>query len=192
MNKLVSQMSAEKNPWKTLSSTVKYENKWISVVENKVINPAGNDGIYGVVHFKNKAIAVIPVDEHYNTWIVGQYRYTLNSYEWEVPEGGCPEGENPVEGAKRELLEEAGLTAEKFELVLTMQLSNSVSDEISYTYLATGLKYVGEEPEETEQLQVRKLPFEEVYRMVLHGEIKDALSVASIFKVKTILDQLNK
>lgn len=178
-----------KNPWTTLSSEVKYDNNWIRVVESKVLNPSGNPGIYGVVHFKNKAIAIIPLDENNNTWIVGQYRYTLNTYEWEVPEGGCPEGEDPLQGAKRELEEETGLQAAHWELVLETQLSNSVSDETGYTYIAKNLSEVGNSPEETEQLHVRKLPFEEVVEMVFRGEIKDGLSVASILKVKIMMDR---
>lgn len=175
------------NPWKTLSTENKYENPWIRVDENKVLNPAGNPGIYGVVHFKNVAVAVIPLDEENNTWIVGQYRYTLNSYEWEVPEGGCPEGTSPLETAKRELHEEVGLQAEQYEMILEMQLSNSVSDEISYTYLARGLKFIGEKPEEDEVLNIRKLTFAELVEMVMRGEIRDALSVASILKAKAVL-----
>ena len=177
------------NPWKTLSSEVKYENPWIRVTESAIIYPAGNRGIHGVVHFKNKAIAIIPLDEDNNTWIVGQYRYTMNSYEWEVPEGGCPEGEEPLNGAKRELAEEVGLVAGSWEMILETQLSNSVSDEIGYTFIAKNLEFVGSSPEETEQLHVRKLPFEEVVEMVLRGEIKDGLSVASILKVKLLLDK---
>ncbi len=182
-------MSEQINPWKTISSETKYDNTWIRVIESKVINPAGNDGIYGVVHFKNKAIAIIPLDEDYNTWIVGQFRYTMNNYEWEVAEGGSPEGEDPVEGAKRELLEEVGLEASSFEMILSMQLSNSVSDEISFTYVAKGLKYIGNSPEETEELHVRKLPFEEVFQMAMRGEIRDGLSVASILKLKILIDE---
>jgi len=167
---------------------VKYENRWIKVVEDKVKNPAGNDGIYGVVHFKTHAVAVIPLDENNNTWIVGQYRYPHDSYEWEVVEGGCPEGTSPLETAKRELIEEVGLKAEKFEMILEMQLSNSTTDEVSYTYIARGLEYVGEEPEEDEKITIRKLPFEEVYQMVMRGEIRDGLAVGSILKAKALLD----
>ncbi|MEP7263885.1 MAG: NUDIX hydrolase [Bacteroidota bacterium] len=175
------------NPWKTLSSTLKYENPWMSVTEHKVINPAGNDGVYGVVHFKNNAVAVIPLDEENNTWIVGQYRYTLNSYEWEVPEGGSPEGEDPMATAYRELEEETGLKASSMQLIMQTELSNSVTDEVSYSYVAKGLSYIGSSPEETEQLQIRKLPFDELFEMAMNGEIKDALSVASIFKVKLMM-----
>lgn len=180
-------MNEAVNPWKKITSELKYENPWIKIVEDKVKNPAGNDGIYGVVHFKTNAIAIIPLDENNNTWIVGQYRYPLNSYEWEVPEGGCPLGTSPVDTAKRELIEEVGLQAEHMELILEMQLSNSTTDEISYTYIARGLTYIGEHPEEEEQLMIKKLPFEEVYQMVMRGEIRDGLSVASILKAKILL-----
>ncbi len=176
------------NPWTKLYREVKYENPWIKVTEDKVKNPAGNDGIYGVVHFKTHAVAVIPLDENNNTWIVGQYRYPHDSYEWEVVEGGCPEGTSPLETAKRELIEEVGLNAEKFEMILEMQLSNSTTDEVSYTYIARGLEYVGEEPEEDEKITIRKLPFEEVYQMVMRGEIRDGLAVGSILKAKALLD----
>ncbi len=181
--------NSAKNPWSKISGKVTYENPWITVIEDKVKNPAGNNGIYGVVHFKTYAIAIIPLDENNFTWIVGQYRYPLSSYEWEVVEGGCPEGTLPVDTAKRELIEEVGLEAEQFDLVLEMQLSNSTTDEVSYTYIARGLKYVGEKPEEEEQLTIRKLHFSELYDMVMRGEIRDALSVASVLKVKTILDK---
>lgn len=177
------------NPWKKISSSVKYENKWVRLVEDRVINPAGNNGIYGVVHFKTHAIAIIPLDENNNTWIVGQYRYPLDSYEWEVVEGGCPEGTSPLETAHRELQEEVGLKAEKMELILEMQLSNSTTDEISYTFIARGLSFVGDAPDEDEKLQVKKIPFEELYQMTMRGEIRDGLSVASILKTKMLLDE---
>lgn len=181
--------SLYKNPWKTLSSEEKYNNPWIKLTESKVINPSGNPGIYGVVHFKNRAMAILPLDEDYNTWIVGQYRYTLNTYEWEVVEGGCPLHEDILEGAKRELKEETGLEASSWELILESQLSNSVSDEIGYSYIAKGLKLTESEPEETEQLQVKKLPFEELFNRAMRGEIKDGLSLATIFKAKLLILQ---
>lgn len=176
------------NPWTKLGTEVKYENPWIRINEDKVLNPAGNPGIYGVVHFKTYAIAIIPLDENNNTWIVGQYRYPHNSYEWEVVEGGCPEGTLPLDTAHRELHEEVGLKAETMQMVLEMQLSNSTTDEVSYSYVARGLSYIGEAPEEDERLSIRKLPFEELYQMTLRGEIRDSLSVASILKVKLLID----
>jgi 8-oxo-dGTP pyrophosphatase MutT (NUDIX family) len=182
-------MNEAENPWVKLSSEVKYENPWVKLIEDKVLNPAGNNGIYGVVHFKTYAVAIIPLDDDNNTWLVGQYRYPLNSYEWEVVEGGCPEGTLPLDTAHRELHEEVGLKAETMELVLEMQLSNSTTDEVSYTYVARGLTYIGAEPEEDEKLSIKKLPFEEVYQMAMRGEIRDGLSVASILKVKLLMQQ---
>jgi len=182
-------MSDESNPWKKLDTTVVYENDWLRINEDNVITPAGKTGIYGVVHFKNRAVAIIPLDEEYNTWIVGQYRYAPATYEWEVPEGGCPEDELPVETARRELQEEAGLKAEHLELIMEMQLSNSATDEISFTYVAKGLTIMDTGHEETEIIRVRKLPFEQLYQMTMRGEIKDALSVAGILKVKFLIDQ---
>ena len=180
----------EQNPWITKSTETKYDNPWIRLDESEVINPAGKDGIYGVVHFKNRAMAIIPLDEDNNTWIVGQFRYTTKTYEWEVIEGGVPEGEDLLEGAKRELEEEAGLIAREWELIIDgCQLSNSVSDEIGYAYVARGLSFTATNPEETEQLQIRKLPFDELVTMVMNGEIKDLLSVASVLKVKILIEQ---
>jgi 8-oxo-dGTP pyrophosphatase MutT (NUDIX family) len=182
-------MNKADNPWTTKSSEVKYENPWIRITESKVLNPSGNDGIYGVVHFRTHAIAIIPLDENYYTWIVGQYRYPLDSYEWEIVEGGCPEGTSPLDTARRELHEEVGLKAEHYEMILEMQLSNSTTDEVSYSFIAKGLTYIGEEPEEDEQISIRKLPFEEVYQMTMRGEIRDGLSVATILKAKLLIDQ---
>jgi len=179
----------EQNPWITKSTETKYDNPWIRLDESQVINPAGNDGIYGVVHFKNRAMAIIPLDEEYNTWIVGQFRYTTKTYEWEVIEGGVPEGEDLLEGAKRELEEEAGLLANEWTMIIDgCQLSNSVSDEIGYAYVAKGLTITETNPEETEQLQIRKLPFDELVEMVMSGEIKDLLSVTSVLKLKVIIE----
>jgi ADP-ribose pyrophosphatase len=177
------------NPWKTLSTRIVYDNRWIQVTESDIINPSGNPGIYGKVHFKNLAVAVLPLDDQYNTWLVGQYRYTLNSYEWELPEGGCPEGEEPIHTAIRELKEETGITAAQIIPIMEMQLSNSVSDEISYSFIARELSFSESEPEDTEQLEVRKVPFSEALRMAMDGEIKDALSVATILKTHLLIVQ---
>lgn len=176
------------NPWTTTRSETKYDNPWIKVVENQVINPSGGDGIYGVVHFKNQAVGVIPVDTEGNTWLVGQYRYPTNTYEWEIPEGGAPPGEDPVTAGKRELLEETGIIAANWRLILEMQLSNSTTDEVSYTYLAQDLSFADATPEPTEQIEVKKLPLEEACAMAFRGEIKDCIAVASLFKVAQLFN----
>jgi ADP-ribose pyrophosphatase len=168
------------NPWKTKDSKVVYDNAWIRVREDNVIRPDGQPGIYGVVHYKNTATGVLPIDDEGCTYLVGQYRYTLNSYSWEIPEGGAPEGEDPLEGAKRELLEETGLVAKEWKLLSKSYLSNSVSDEEAVLYLATNLSQGKASPEGTEKLQVKRVPFEEALSMVARGEITDAMSVIAI------------
>lgn len=181
-------MSKDDNPWKTLSSEVKYDNPWIEVTEHQIINPGGGNGIYGKVHFKNQAVGVIPLDDEGNTWIVGQYRYTLNKFSWEIPEGGAPFGEDILEAAKRELKEETGFTANHWEKLMTMHTSNSVTDEIAYIFLAKGLSAGQAELEESESdLQVKKLPIEEALKMVMDGDITDSMSVAAILKVSILL-----
>mgnify|MGYP003574912682 CR=1 FL=1 len=179
-------MSTE-NPWQTLSSEEKYNNNWIKVTEHQVINPSGGKGIYGEVHFKNIAIGVLPLDEEQNTWLVGQYRFPLKAYSWEIPEGGGPLGSDPELSAKRELVEETGLVANKLTEIQRMHLSNSVSDELAIIYLAQDLTQGEAEPEETEELQIIKVPFSKVYQMVMDGEITDSMSVAAILKVQLLL-----
>jgi len=176
-------MDPVSNPWTTLSKATVYENAWILVEEHQVINPGRVPGIYGKIHFKNIAVAILPIDEKGYTWIVGQYRYPLDSYEWELPEGGCHEGEQPLQAAERELTEETGLKAALFTPVLEMQLSNSATDEISISYVATGLSHGPSSPEVDEKLEVKKIHFDELVDMVERGEIKDALSVATILRV---------
>jgi ADP-ribose pyrophosphatase len=179
----------ETNPWVTLDSRKIYENNWIGLTEHQVINPAGGAGIYGEVHFKNLAIGILPLDEHHNTWLVGQYRYPLQAYSWEIPEGGGPLGTDPLDSAKRELLEETGLTAGSWQEIQRMHLSNSVSNELAIIYIASNLTQGEAEPEETEQLAIRKLPFAQAFDMVIRGEITDSMSVAAILKTHFLLQQ---
>ncbi|MGB4399166.1 MAG: NUDIX hydrolase [Daejeonella sp.] len=173
-----------KNPWQTLSEKRFYDNQWISLTEYQIINPGGGAGIYGKVHFKNLAIGIIVLDENFDTWLVGQYRYPLDQYSWEIPEGGGPLHEDPLKSAQRELLEETGITANNWTEIQRLHLSNSVSDELAIIYLARDLSFGEPSPEETEQLIIRKLPFREAFNMVMRGEITDSLSVAAILKVK--------
>jgi 8-oxo-dGTP pyrophosphatase MutT (NUDIX family) len=177
----------EKNPWQIISARETYDNKWINVTEYDIINPGGGKGIYGKVHFKNLAIGIVVLDEQWNTYLVGQYRFTLNEYSWEIPEGGGALDTDPLESAKRELLEETGLIAHDWTPILKMHLSNSVSDEYSIIYLARNLEQHAAMPEETEQLVVKKISFEEAWQMMQEGAITDAMSVAAIQKVKWML-----
>ncbi len=172
-------MEQESNPWKTLREEIRYENDWIQVEHHDVIKPNGEPGIYGKVHFKNTAIAVLPIDQDGNTYLVGQYRYTINAYSWELPEGGCLH-ELPLDAAKRELKEETGLIAEKWTFLGEQYLSNSVTDEKSMMYLAENLSMKESEPESTEILQIKKIPIQEAIQMALNGEIKDVLSAATL------------
>jgi len=177
----------EDNPWQITSQKEIYDNPWINLTEYQVINPSGNPGIYGKIHFKNIAIGILPLDDEMNTYLVGQYRFALGQYSWEMPEGGGPLGIDPIESAKRELLEETGLKAEDWSELVRIHLSNSVSDELSIIYLARNLAQFEAEPEDTEQLIVKKLPFETVYQMVCDGEITDSMTVAAVLKLKLLM-----
>lgn len=173
-----------KNPWTTLSGEVKYDNRWITVTEYQVINPSGGKGIYGKIHFKNKAIGIIPVDKDLNTWLVGQYRYTLHAWHWEIPEGGGDLNQDPLENAKRELQEETGLKASSWTQIIHLHTSNSVTDEEGHIFLAEDLKQGSNALEETEaDLKVWKLPLKDALEMVLNGKITDSLSIMAILKV---------
>jgi 8-oxo-dGTP pyrophosphatase MutT (NUDIX family) len=179
-------MNEENNPWKITGEKEIYDNPWIHLTEYDVINPSGNKGIYGKVHFKNTAIGIVPLDENLNTYLVGQYRFTINEYSWEIPEGGCL-NEEPLAAAQRELLEETGLKAGYWQKITEMHLSNSVTDELAIIFVATGLTQHAAMPEETEKLVVKKIPFEEVYTMVRENKIKDALTVAAILHTKILI-----
>ena len=170
------------NPWKTLKKTIIYDNPWIRVEEHDVLNPTGNPGIYGAVRFKNQAVGVVPYEDGH-VWMVGQYRYVLDLYSWEIPEGGGPQGEDPLDTAKRELQEETGLMASHYKKLLELHLSNSVSDEWGIVYLATGLHQGEAEPEETEELHIRKMTVEELFEEVEAGRITDSLTVAAAYKL---------
>ena len=180
-------MNEANNPWTILSEEEKYNNAWIKVTHFDVVTPTGTKGIYGKVHFKNYAIGVVPLDEEMNTYLVGQYRFPLNQYSWEIPEGGCPLQEEKLAAAQRELLEETGLKAAHWQQILDIHLSNSVSDEAGAIYVATGLSQHQAIPEETEELVIKKLPFEEALNMVKRGEITDSMTVSALLQTKLLL-----
>ncbi|MCB9255362.1 MAG: NUDIX hydrolase [Bdellovibrionaceae bacterium] len=175
------------NPWKTLSTKTQYENPWIRVEEHQVINAANKPGIYGTVHFKNLALGIVPVDNEGNTYLVGQYRYPLKQYSWEIPEGGGALEIEPLVSAQRELKEETGITAMEWRLIQEMHLSNSATDERALIYLATGLHFGDSAPEEDEALTVKKLPLKKATEMVLNGEITDAISVVALLRASALM-----
>lgn len=170
--------------WREIDREVVYENAWIRVTHSPVRNPNGGEGIYGVVHFKNLAIGIIPVDTEGYTYLVGQERFPLGGkYTWEIIEGGGPLDHDPLASAQRELQEEAGLAAQHWQLLQKMDLSNSATTEQAIIYLATGLSALPQAPEETEKLTLKKVPLQEAIQAVLNGEIQDSLSVAGLLKV---------
>lgn len=166
-----------------------YDSDWIKVTRCEVINPGGQPGEYGTIHFKNLAIGIIVLDENMDTYLVGQYRYPIKDYSWEIPEGGGDLNVDPLESAKRELKEEAGITAASWTPILEMDLSNSASDEKAIIYLARDLEVGEAEPEEDEELELKKLPFREFYAQVERGEIRDSLTVAAAMKVQLMIKE---
>jgi 8-oxo-dGTP pyrophosphatase MutT (NUDIX family) len=173
----------QSNPWKRHRRSVVYENPWIAVHHDEVQAPDGEPGIYGVVHYKNLAVGVVAIDASDRVLLVGQYRYPLDLYSWEIPEGGGRFDESPQEAAARELREETGVSARKWTKIGTAHLSNAVSDEVAVYYLAEDLEQGEAEPEGTEQLQVRWVPFDEAVRMVMASEITDSISVMALLRV---------
>jgi len=182
----VAAMSTD-NPWTTLSSKVLYQNPWIKVREDQVISPGGRPGIYGVVETRI-ATRVVALTDANEIYLVGQYRYPMGEYSWEIPEGGTDEGEEPIQTAKRELEEEAGLIASDWQqLGGEIHLSNCISAERGFVYIARNLTEVDARPEETEVLQVKKVPFNEALAMVDRGDIKDGMSIIAILRAARAL-----
>jgi len=175
--------AAHQNPWTRLSRRVAYQNPWIVVYDDAVIRPDGRPGIYGVVHFRNPAVGIVALDDQDRVLLVGQYRYTLDVYSWEIPEGAAAPGEEPLAAAQRELKEETGFTARHWQPILRAHLSNSVSDEEALCFLADGLQPGVAQPEGTERLQVRWVPFADALAMVAQGQITDAFSILGLQRV---------
>ncbi|WP_420155529.1 NUDIX domain-containing protein [Siphonobacter sp.] len=176
-------MQTDQSPWKTVSSTVVYDNPWIRLRHEEVITPAGTSGIYGVAHFKNKAIGIIPIDKEGYTWLVGQYRYPLEEYSWEIPMGGGSIDVDPLISAQRELKEETGLIALNWQMIGRIHTSNSVTDEEGFIFVAQDLEQGETEFDETEVLQIWRLPLSEAIEMVMDNRITDSLSVYGLLKV---------
>ncbi|MEI8393123.1 MAG: NUDIX hydrolase [Rhodospirillaceae bacterium] len=175
------------SPWTTLRSQQIYDNPWIRVVEHQVLTPSKTSGIYGTIHYKHKAIGIIPIDAAGYTWLVGQYRYALRAYSWEIPEGGGDPAIPRLDSARRELEEETGLHAACWQELFQAHLSNSVGDEVATCFLAWDLTPGPSRPEETEQLEIRRLPFREAAEMVRNGTITDVMSMVTIQRLELML-----
>lgn len=160
-----------------------FGNPWLLAVDYHVSTPAGREFTYTIVHFRRWATGVVPLHEDGTVTLVGQHRFALDTYSWEIPEGGADEEEQPLDAARRELAEEAGLAGAEWREILQMHLSNSVTDEHAYVYLATGLSAVETNPDDTEDITVKRVPFAEALAMVNAGEITDAITVAALLKV---------
>lgn len=177
------QPDEQHNPWTRLSSRDIYQNPWIKIEEDQVLNPNGGEGIYGLVKFQNRAIGIIPIDDQGYTWLVGQYRYALNRYSWEIPMGGQPLNESPEAGAHRELAEETGLRADSMQEILRIDISNCVTDEEGIVFVAEQLSQGATQFDETEQLSLKRLPLQEAIKMASDGRIRDGLSVTALLKL---------
>ncbi len=174
---------SRRSPWRTTTRRVAYANRWLTVWHDQVFRPDGTPGVYGVVHFANLAVGVVAIDTEDRVVLVGQHRYTLDAWSWEIPEGGVPPDEDPAAGAARELREETGLVAATWRELARVHLSNSVTDEAGILYLATDLAEGAAAPEETEVLEVWRVPFQEALAMTLDGRITDSLSVVALQRV---------
>jgi 8-oxo-dGTP pyrophosphatase MutT (NUDIX family) len=171
------------SPWRRRSRRLVYENAWVSVLHDEVDRPDGRPGIYGVIHFQNHAVAIVAVDAQDRVALVGQWRYTIDGYSWELPEGGVPPDEAPLTGAQRELREETGLRAAHWREVARIAVSNSVTDELGTIFLATELQQGDASPDGTEQLRLRWVAFDEALAMIDDGRISDLLTIAALERV---------
>lgn len=172
-------------PWRVLEERLVFDNAWISVVDYKVVQPGGRHGGYGVVKFKNRAVGVLPVSARGTVFLVGQHRFPLDAYSWELPEGGGSMEEAPIVTAKRELAEETGLSARQWLPLASFDLSNSVTDEAAECFLAWDLTEGAASPDETEDLALREISFSNLLEAVLNGGVRDSLTVVMTLAAHT-------
>jgi 8-oxo-dGTP pyrophosphatase MutT (NUDIX family) len=171
--------AARGNPWRRHARRVAYANPWLTVWHDEVTRPDGLPGIYGVVHLANLAVGVVVRDGD-RVLLVGQYRYTLDRYSWEIPEGGVPPAEDALAGAQREVAEETGYRAAHWRELLRVHTSNSVTDETAVLFEATGLTPGPASPEGTEALSLRWVTLDEALGLIAQGELTDAMSVLAL------------
>lgn len=174
----------ETNPWRRLSSRQIYENPWFTLRDDKVIRPDAKDGSYQVIVAKNLAIGVVPLWDDGSITLVGQFRYALDEYSWEIPEGGGDPAVDPVDSARRELKEETGIVADHYESLGRTHTSNCFMNETGYLYLATGLTQGEACPDPEEVLQVRRVLLEEAIAMANDGRITDAMTIVALFRTQ--------
>jgi 8-oxo-dGTP pyrophosphatase MutT (NUDIX family) len=168
------------NPWTEHGQGLRYENPWFAVYDHDVTHPGGARSMYGVIRMRKRAVGVLPIDADGVVHLVGQWRFPLGRYSWEMPEGGAEPGEELEECARRELSEETGLSAGRLDLMLDLDMSNSVTDERAFIYLATDLEPGIAHSEEVEVLRRCAAPFKEVMERALNGGIRDAMTVAAL------------
>jgi ADP-ribose diphosphatase len=167
-------------PWRVKKKSEPFENPWIKIVDHEVIHPDGSPGEYGVVRFKNLAIGILPIDDDGSVWLVGQHRFPHDRYSWELPEGGGALDVPPLESAKRELSEETGMTAREWARFSSFDISNSVTDERALCYFAWSLEQGAAAPEASEALTIKRVPFCDLFEMVMSGEITDSLTIVMV------------
>ncbi len=170
-------------PWTRRTRRVAYANPWITIWHDDVDLPDGSPGIYGVVHFANLAAGVVVLDDADRVLLVGQHRYTLDEYSWELPEGGVPPGESALDGARRELREETGVEADGWRELARFHLSNSISDEAGILFAARAASHGASSPEPSEDLAVRWLPLAEALAMAADGRITDAMTIIGLQRI---------
>jgi len=167
-------------PWRRRTRREAYANAWITVWHDQVDRPDGSDGIYGVVHFENLAVGAVVLDDQDRVLLVGQHRYTLDAWSWEIPEGGVPDGESAEDGARRELREETGVEADEWRPLCRFHLSNSISDETGVLFAARARRHGEASPDPTEELTTRWIPFDGAMAMIAMGEITDAMTIMGL------------
>jgi len=176
-------LTSHGKPWSVTREKLVYDNPWITLTEYQTTAPTGRPALYGKVAFKNRAIGVVPLHADGTVTLVGQNRFTHANYSWEIPEGGAPLDEDPLDGAKRELAEEVGLQAGDWRQILTMELSNSITDEVCHGFLALDLTPTATAPDETEDLAVARVPFGQALEAAVSGHMPDSLTVALLLRV---------
>lgn len=175
-------MTPAGEPWRSQSTRIVYENPWLALTEHEAVAPTGAPALYAAVRYRNLAIGVLPLHDDGSVTLVGQHRFPLADYSWELPEGGAPMGEDPLDGARRELAEEAGLAASDWRQVLRFQLSNSITDERGFGYVALGLSPTPVAPDPTEVFQIVRRPFAELLDLAVRGRLQDMITVALLLR----------